>query len=213
MICSGSSVTRLYLIRHGEVTKNGYCNGHKDVALTPKGREQMDRLAEAFSAVSVHAVYSSDLQRTVDGAERIASRQDVRVNIRPALREKCFGQWEGLPIEQIQNRYREEWEEWLQRPDGARPPGGETYREVETRVMPVLNDILSLHRESNVVVVCHGGVNRVILCAALGLGLENLFRIEQDYAGVNLIEYHGRSPRVCLINGAFSSKINLDNPK
>ena len=50
-------------------------------------------------------------------------------------------------------------------------------------------------------VMAHAGVNRVILCDALGVPLENFFRIEQDFAALNVIEYHGETPLVRLVNG------------
>jgi broad specificity phosphatase PhoE len=58
-----------------------------------------------------------------------------------------------------------------------------------------------IHHESNIVIVAHGGVNRVILCHFLGIPLENIFRIEQDYGCVNVIEFWDKYPVVKLING------------
>lgn len=201
MIPSDSKSTRLFLIRHGEVVKDGYCNGHLDVSLTEKGRGQMDRLAEEISGVEVHAVYSSDLKRTIYGAERIASMHGLKPEAKPELREKSFGHWEGLPLVEIQDRFAGEWRDWRDRPDTARPAGGETYQEVEQRVMPVIDGILNRHAGECVVIVAHGGVNRVVLCRALGLDLSHLFRIEQYYAAVNLIESSSHRFNVHLVNG------------
>lgn len=61
----------------------------------------------------------------------------------------------------------------------------------------------NLHSE-NVAVVSHGGVNRIILCHFLGIPLENIFRIEQDYAAVNIIEFWDKYPVVKLINGIIN---------
>jgi alpha-ribazole phosphatase len=196
-----SPPTRLYLIRHGEVAKTGYCNGHQDVALTDEGKKQAMRLARLLAARPISAVYASPLQRAMIGARRIALRHRLTVRIEPDLREKNFGKWEGLPLDEIQSQYRREWTEWLRRPDRARPSKGETYLEVEKRVLPVLDRIVRSHSGREVAVVCHGGVTRIALCRAMGLDLEHMNRLRQDYGAINIIEYTPGRSVICLVNG------------
>lgn len=161
----------------------------------------MDRLADRLAHVPIRAVYSSNLKRTLYGARQIAAKHGLEVGIYPELREKHFGNWEGVKLETIKERYPNEWREWLTRPDQAVPSGGENYRNVEQRVIPMIDKILSEYRGKHVVISCHGGVNRVILCRALGLGLEHLFQIEQDFGAVNIIDYSLRNAVVRLMNG------------
>ncbi|HUJ78808.1 MAG TPA: alpha-ribazole phosphatase [Nitrospiria bacterium] len=201
-----ASVTILYLIRHGQVAKarpRSY-NGQSDVPLSALGAQQMERLADWASSAGVTAVYCSDLQRTRSGADQVARRCVATVTVSSSLREKHFGSWEGLTYEEAEQRFPTEWRAWLIDPSIARPPGGETYREVEDRVVPLVRGIVSDHLGQTVLILAHGGVNRVLLCRALGLPLRQAFRIEQDYACVNRIDCAaGDRWRVALLNSAL----------
>ncbi len=74
--------------------------------------------------------------------------------------------------------------------------------ELRKRVLPALERIIDRHSGEHVCIVAHGGVNRVILADAMGLGLENFFRIEQDYGGLNIIDYFQDGLRVVkMLNG------------
>jgi alpha-ribazole phosphatase len=185
-----TSVTTLYIIRHGQVVKSSpySYNGQLDVPLSTLGSKQMDCLAEWAASSNVDAIYCSDLRRAVEGAEAVGRRCAVPVSVTPLLREKHFGQWEGLTYKEAEQRFPAEWRAWLADPSDARPPGGETYREVEARVLPCVRRVVLDHVGRTVLILAHGGVNRVILCRALGLSLYRVFRIEQDYACVNRID-------------------------
>jgi alpha-ribazole phosphatase/probable phosphoglycerate mutase len=80
--------------------------------------------------------------------------------------------------------------------------GGESTIMVKERVIPELDGIVKKHGDEEVAIVAHGGINRIVLCHILGIPLENIFRIEQDYAAVNIIEFWDRYPVVKLINGS-----------
>ena len=103
-------ISRIYLIRHGQI--NGYENfpifGHTDVDLTETGILQMEQMAERLRLVEVKAIYSSDLKRSTTGARLIARSHDVPVDFLPELREMYFGDWEGLTLSQIRERFPEE---------------------------------------------------------------------------------------------------------
>jgi alpha-ribazole phosphatase len=187
-----STPTRLYLVRHGEVVRdkpNTY-NGHRDVELTPTGIEQLERVADRLASARIRAVYSSTLRRSRRGAEQIAKRHGLSVVSYPELREKHFGVWEGLTYGEVAERFPEAWARWLADPPSVRPTGGETYDEMRDRVLKALAGILASHPEEAVALVAHGGVNRAILCHALGLDLKYVFRIEQDYGALNIIDFY-----------------------
>lgn len=201
-----STTTTLYLIRHGQVAKSrprSY-HGQLDVPLSPLGHRQMDRLAEWAASMELSAVYCSDLQRTRLGADLVGRRCAVPVSAMPVLREKHFGLWEGLTYEEAEARFPAEWQTWLADPWDARPPEGETYREVEARVIPFVRRLMREHAGQAVLILAHGGVNRVIVCRALGLPMQRVFGIEQDYACVNAIECSAAGRwQVTLMNSAL----------
>ena len=191
-----SDPTRLYLIRHGELLKarpNTY-HGQMDVELAPAGVAQLERVADRLAGAPLRAVYASTLRRSAQGAEQVAKRHGLPVVQYPAFREKHFGVWEGLTYEEVAERFPEDWARWLADPPTLKPPGGETYLEMQARVLAALAEIVAAHPASEIALVGHGGVNRAILCHALGLDLRYVFRIEQDHGALNIIDFFPEEP-------------------
>ena len=118
---------KVYLMRHGEVTNGGEkrYNGHIDVDITEQGVEQMHRLAGLLAGKSIAAVYSSDLIRSVKGAEIIAKSLGLTSTPLRSLRERSVGAWEGLTAGEIKERYPDEYSSCRADFLHYRPPGGE----------------------------------------------------------------------------------------
>ena len=170
------------------------------------------------------AVYCSDLSRALKSAEIIAKPHKLRPIVMPELRERNFGIWEGMTFNEIKEKYPQEFNAWVSNPLKFSPMQGESTIEVKDRVLTALNKILNhsnivqsssrvvqyssklnnIEQSSttlnNIVVVSHGGVNRVILCHFLEIPLENIFRIEQDFGALNIVEFHDNYPVVKLLN-------------
>lgn len=196
--------TRLYLIRHGQVVNHHEFryNGHFDVDITPIGVEQMNRLADFLKDHPINAIYSSDLQRTVKGARIIGNRLGINPVMVHSLRELNLGRWEGLTRDEAISRFPEEATFSFKDLATSKIQGGENLPELKERVIPALYEILERHRNQTICVLAHGGVNRVILSEAMGLPIENFFRIEQDYGCLNLIDYFDDGIKVVkLLNG------------
>lgn len=157
--------------------------------------------AEDPGGETLSAVYCSDLGRSVKSAEVVAGRFELRPFIIPDLRERGFGIWEGMTFSEIQERHPEEFASWAGNPLKYSPPGGENTIQVKERVIRALDGIIGRHDGEHLAIVAHGGVNRIILCHLLGVPLENIFRIEQDHAAVNVIEFWEKYPVVKLMNG------------
>ncbi len=102
--------TRLYIIRHGQVVGHQELryNGHYDVDITGEGLKQMQRLAELLKKADIAAVYSSDLLRTIKGAEIIGSALNLTPARLPAFRELHLGRWEGMTRAEAAEKYPEE---------------------------------------------------------------------------------------------------------
>lgn len=196
--------TRLFLIRHGQVENHHEYryNGHFDVDITDIGVEQMVRLAALLSGEPIKAMYSSDLQRAVKGGEIIGKGlglKPVRVH---SLREISLGRWEGLTREEAIERYPEESDFRFRDLASSKVKGGESLIDLKERVVPAIAEIVERHTGQIVCVVAHGGVNRVVLSDALGIPIENFFRIEQDFGCLNVIDYFNDGIKVVkLLNG------------
>lgn len=164
-------------------------NGHFDVDITETGVSQMENLAGFLSAAPLRGVYSSDLTRASRGADIIGERLGVPRLRLSALRELHLGRWEGLTREEAVVKYPEDVRFSFRSLAKEKVFGGETLEDLRLRVMPAVGGIVSSHAGESVLIMAHGGVNRVVLCEAMGLDLSNFFRIEQDYGCLNIIDY------------------------
>ncbi len=165
----------------------------KDVFLTDPG-------ADTTGSSTLTAVYCSNLSRSIKSAEIIAESFGLIPVPIPDLKERHFGIWEGMAITEIKEKYPAEFEQWAHNPLEYYPPQGESTQAVKERVVAVLNRVLGNHKDEPFLIVAHGGVNRVLLCHIMGVPLENVFRIEQDTACVNIIEFWKRYPVVKAFN-------------
>ncbi len=198
--------TRLYVIRHGQVVDHHEFryNGHSDVDITLLGVKQMNNLAEMLGdgAHPIEAVYSSDLQRAYKGAGIIASRLGLTPERVDAFRELHLGRWEGLTRDEAVEKFPDEAHFTFMDLANDKIKGGESLPDLKERVLPAVDNIIETNRGKAVCLVLHGGVNRVILCEAMGLSIENFFRIEQDYGCLNVIDYFDDGIKVVkLLNG------------
>jgi broad specificity phosphatase PhoE len=91
-------VCRVYLVRHGETEWNATrkVQGHSDVSLSEKGREQARLLSKRLASEKFDCFYSSDLDRAVETARILAAPHNLDVNVTSDLRELNFGTWEGM---------------------------------------------------------------------------------------------------------------------
>jgi len=184
--------TRIHLIRHGQVA--GYdqprYNGQTDVALTDVGLEQYHRLKDMLADKAISACYTSDLSRCAIGADIICGQFGIEPVRRSELRELNIGIWEGMTWQEITERWPEEWRARLADLVNYRVPEGENLLDVNARVMPVIAEIVERHQGQEILVVGHGGVNRVVLLNAIGAPLAAMFNIEQSYGCHNIIDYY-----------------------
>ncbi len=177
----------------------------KNVADRDKGylrdiQKETGRPIRPSGAAKLEAVYCSDLSRAVKSAEKIAGPYECEPVSVPELRERNFGIWENMNFVEIRDRYPVEFNAWADNPLQFSPPGGESTLDLRDRVLPAFDRILDSHSGQCIAIVAHGGINRVLLCHMLGIPLENIFRIEQDYAAVNIIEFWDRYPVVKCMN-------------
>jgi len=207
---NGKAASRIYLIRHGETANAGeVCfNGHFDVNLSNKGREQSLLLAKALRNLPINAVYSSDLKRTQIGAKFIADEHNLKHVPYEELRELAFGDWEGLSVSEVNRKYPEKLKERLENIELFQVEGGESFSQLNDRVIPKFEQILAEHPSGNVVILCHGGVIRIILSRVLEISVKNLFRVNQPYASVNIIQYYEEGDPVVELMGGSHDNIH-----
>lgn len=201
-LAPAAGMSRLVLIRHGEPEEwvRGRCYGDLDPGLSCTGREQVRRVRRWLQGQSVEAIYSSPRRRALESAELLTA--DGRVVQDNRFREISFGEFESLTYEEIAERFPDTYEEWMRRPTEVSFPGGERFRAMTRRVREALCQVRDAHRGQVVVLVSHGGVNRIALADALGMPPSLIFRLHQDHGCVNVIDYVRDEPIVRLVNGA-----------
>ncbi len=173
---------RVIFVRHGETEYNveSRYQGHTDTNLSELGKQQAAAVAERLRYTDIAAIYASDLSRASETACAIASFHDLPVQGDESLRECAFGEWEGLTVTQIAERYPELYRNYLMDSVTHRAPGGERLEQLQARVVCTINRLAELHPDDTVVVVTHGGPIRAFFCHAFGVGLEAFRRIRVD---------------------------------
>lgn len=182
---------RVYLIRHGETVWNSAMKlqGHADIPLSDAGLRQAGALAARLSSRPISAVYCSDLSRAVETARQVAAPHGLEVIPLPELREMNFGDWEGLTFREITEKYGDMAMQWWSAPLSIKLPGGEGLADLRDRVVPALRTIVEKHMGEPVAVVCHGGPVRCLVGTVLNMDLNNHWRIRQDNAALNILDF------------------------
>lgn len=189
--------TAVYLVRHTEPVlpdKSRRFVGQADLPLSVAGIDQAHRLADRLGQIDFDVVYASDLRRCLTTAEIIVAKAGTagqtksapRVRPDPRLREIDAGLWEMLGFDEARRSYPREYAERERDLVGFRFPQGESFPELQRRVVAAFGDIVE-QGDDSILVVAHRGANRVLLCHLLGRPLEELFSIRQEYGCVNLI--------------------------
>jgi broad specificity phosphatase PhoE len=185
-------MAEIILVRHGETAWNveEVFRGRLDIELNERGIKQAELLAESLSELKIEAVYSSPLKRALKTAEVIARRQRLEVRVSPGLIDGDFGQWQGLSLKEVRNKYTELYEQWATSPQLVKIPGGESLDEVRERALKVVDGVVAEHG-GRVVLVSHRVVNKVLICALLGLDNSHFWNIRQDVAATTTFGHQG----------------------
>ncbi len=161
------------LIRHAETAWNmaRRIQGHSDVPLNANGMQQARLIAERLSDIDLAAIYSSNSSRAFVTARMIADANGAGVTVRPELREKSYGEWEGMTGPEIQAAHPEEFALWQDVRDPAfSVTGGESDLDVRARVRLLIEDLRSAHEDGErIALVGHGGSLRAIASELLGI--------------------------------------------
>jgi broad specificity phosphatase PhoE len=192
-------VSRLILVRHAETAEEarGRCYGTLDVELSSRGLEQAAALELGVDGVA--AVVSSPRVRALQTAEPLASRYGLTIQTDERLRELDFGDLEGRTYAEIELEMPDLFHAWMTSPTTVRFPNGESYADLRARATVALDEIRRRHGVA--VVVTHGGVIRAGIAGWLELPDHAIFRLDQRYCGVTIVDWLGDEPLVRSLNG------------
>ena len=180
----------LLLIRHGEndYTKKGKLAGHlPNVHLNARGQEQARELADALKDAPLAAIYASPLERAVETATPIANARKLEVQIEAGLLESNVGKWQGKSWKVL--RLTKAWKIVQHAPSRFRFPEGESFPEMQTRVVSALERIIQNHKKPNEIVACvfHADPIKLAVSHFLGLPLDHFQRLGCDTGSVTFL--------------------------
>ena len=194
-------MTQILLIRHGindMVGQKRLAGWTPGVHLNDEGRAQADALAERLRDVPIDAIYCSPLERTQETAEPLARLKDLAVQVREGLGEVRYGDWTGKLIEELSKD--ELWRVVQMYPSGMRFPGGDSMREMQTRMVTEIELIAADHPRQIVALVSHADLIKAALAHYLGVHFDLFQRISVEPASVSVLHLTRFGPRVVRIN-------------
>ena len=164
---------------------------HRHRARRRRANGRRERLALALGDDELQAIYSSDLTRARQTAAPLAARNELQARVDPGLRERGFGEFEGLSFKQIEQRWPDQAEAWRRRdPDfGAR--GGEVLRDFRDRVVAAVTRLARAHRGQSIALVTHGGVLDLLYREATRVALDAPRTWQLANASINRLLHSG----------------------
>ncbi len=203
-------VTTILLVRHGQTPTTGKVLPGRapDLHLADAGRAQAALVAERLAGMPVVALYCSPLERTVETAAPIAEAFGLEAIHEPGLLECDFGEWTGRELAELYKL--PEWATIQRAPSTFRFPGGESFPEMQHRIISAIERIRTAHEGKTVVCVSHADPIKAAVAYALGTHLDLFQRIVVSPCSVSAIAFApGQAPVVLTVNSASSSLSDL----
>ena len=204
--------TLVLLVRHGQTPTTGSTlpGRAKGLHLAEAGQSQAEAAAARIAALKdVAAVYASPLERTRETARPIAASRGLKVQIERGLLECDFGAWTGSKLKDLMKL--PEWQTVQRYPSGFRFPDGESFAEMQTRIVGALGRLVARHPGETIVAVSHADPIKAALAQALGTHLDLFQRIIVSPCSISAVLYGSSGPAVLAANstGDDLSKLGL----
>lgn len=193
--------TLVLLVRHGQTPTTGTTlpGRAKGLHLAEGGRAQADAAAARIAKLKeVAAVYASPLERTRETAAPIAKARGLRAQTERGLLECDFGDWTGQKLADL--RKLPEWRTVQRYPSGFRFPGGESFAEMQTRMVSTLQRLVAAHPGQTIVAVSHADPIKAAVAHALGTHLDLFQRIVISPCSISALWYGPEGPAVLASN-------------
>ena len=181
--------TWLILIRHAETDWNSELRfqGHEDKPLNESGRLAIPAVVDELRAWGLNAIFTSDLLRAREMAEAAGVELGIPVAPMRELRECSYGEWEGLTLVEVRERYHGALEAWRADEDGYRRGGGESLLEMSERSWAAMESIAGWHPGETVAVFSHSGPVRSAVCRLFDLSLAERYRFQIDNGSITVL--------------------------
>ena len=197
------SVSIIILVRHGHTPTTGKIlpGRAKGLHLSELGKEQASKVATNLSMLeNVTTVYASPMERTLETAKPIASAFGLKVQRNRGLIEADFGKWTGRKLSDL--RKLSDWEIVQKNPSLFRFPDGESFIEIQSRMVETITRISDKHRGEIVIAVSHADTIKAFLTAMLGTPLDLFQRLHISPCSVSPVILGNGSPFVLAVNAS-----------
>ena len=204
----------LYIVRHGETEWNkiGRYQGITNVPLNENGIAQAKACGNALKDIHFDRILSSDLSRALVTAETIRGNRQLEIKTDERLREINFGDWEKLLFTEIEERWPGLIDQMYRRPDIVKVPNGESFKEVQDRAWSAVSDFLNENNEDETILItCHGGTIRTILCKLLDISISHCWNFSQGNTAINRVFYNGMGESDHNILNLLNDTAHVDN--
>ncbi|MCG2624346.1 MSMEG_4193 family putative phosphomutase [Arthrobacter sp. I2-34] len=196
--------TLLLLVRHGETPTTGTVLPGRapGLHLSDRGRAQAERVAERLAGLRVDGIYSSPLERTCETAQPAAAGTGLEVNKNAGLIECDFGDWTGAALAELAGL--PQWQTVQHTPSAFRFPNGESFAQMQARMVGTLEALCTAHAGGVVVCFSHADPIKAAVAHALGIHLDLFQRIAISPGSVSAISYvEGQAPAVLMVNSSL----------
>jgi probable phosphoglycerate mutase len=193
--------TRILLIRHGI---NDYVKTHRLAGRTPgvhlneEGMAQAQALAERLANDKIAAIYTSPMERAQETAEPLAQRLNLALSLEPGVLETDCGEWTGGKIEELSKT--DTWRQLQVYPSGVRLPGGESFTEIQARMVATLDALREKHAHQTIAVVSHADPIRLAIAFYAGSPLDMFQRFVVAPASITEIDFSDFRPSIMRVN-------------
>jgi probable phosphomutase (TIGR03848 family) len=202
--------TTILLVRHGQTNSTGKVLPGRAAGLhlADAGREQAERAAARIGELEgIAAVYTSPLERARETAAPIGTSTGQRPRIDRGLNECDFGEWTGASLRRLMRK--REWRTIQRAPSTFRFPGGESFPEMQHRIVTTLERLRDQHRGRTIVCVSHADPIKAAVAHALGTHLDLFQRIVISTAAISVILWTDGGPVVLTVNSTGNSLKDL----
>ncbi|MEM6306903.1 MAG: histidine phosphatase family protein [Pseudomonadota bacterium] len=187
-------MTRFHWVRHGPTHAKTFV-GWRDVPADLSDTAQIARLNALLPLNAV--VVSSDLSRAVATADTLGR---TRLPNDAGLREFNFGDWDGLPFDQVAASAPDLSRAYWETPGDVTPPNGESWNRAAARITPCVARLGADHPGADIIIVAHYGVILTQIQAALGITAAQALKFKIDNLSITTIIDHGAGHSIARIN-------------
>lgn len=189
-------MTRFFWVRHGPTHAKSMV-GWTDLPADLSDTAVLDRLTAHLPAQAV--LVSSDLIRATATADAIGLTRP-RLPHDPGLREIHFGDWELRTFAEVEAASPDHIRAYWETPGDVRPPGGESWHDLQARINAAIDRLLQMHRDQNIIVVAHFGAILAALQRANRWTPQQVFAHRIENLSVTELAFDGTNWRTDLIN-------------